>query len=138
MGLLGCPASFQRLVELAMTGLINIIVYLDDLLVHSKTHEEHLVQLEKLFCRLRAVNLKAKLPKCEFGAKNVQYLGFRLTPESFLPGVDKLKAVKNTEIPNSIKEVRQFTGLCNFFRSHIKNFANIASPLYHLQSKDST
>ena len=52
MGLLGCPASFQRLVELAMQGLVNVIVYIDDLLLHSKTHEEHRQQLELLFNRL--------------------------------------------------------------------------------------
>jgi hypothetical protein len=84
------------------------------------------------------VGLKAKLPKCEFRATNLQYLGFRLTPEGILLGVDKLKAVKNIETPKTIKEVRRFTGLCNFFRSHIKIFAKVASPLYHLQRKEST
>ncbi len=68
MGLLECPASFQRLVELAMAGLMNIILYIDDLLVHSRSHTEHLQQLDHLFNRLRNVGLKAKLPKCEFGA----------------------------------------------------------------------
>ena len=116
MGLLGCLASFQRLAELGMSGMINIMVYIDDLLVHSKTHEEHLDQLDKLFCRLRAVNLKARLPKCKFGEKNVQYLGFRLTPEGILPGVDKLKAVKDTEVPQSIKEVRQIHWIMQFFQ----------------------
>jgi hypothetical protein len=48
--------------------------------------------------------LKAKLPRCEFGATNVQYLGFRLTPEGILPGVDKLKSVKNTEKPKTKKK----------------------------------
>ena len=64
MGLLGCPASFQRLVELAMQGLINVIVYIDDILLHSKTHEEHRSQLKKLFNRLRNTNLKVNLKKC--------------------------------------------------------------------------
>ncbi len=71
MGLLGCPASFQRLVELAMRGLVNIIVYIDDLLVHSKSHAEHQEQLEKLFCRLRNTRLKANLKKCEFSSTSV-------------------------------------------------------------------
>jgi hypothetical protein len=64
MGLLGCPASFQRLVELAMRGLVNVIVHIDDLLVHSKSHAEHQDKLEKLFCRLRNTGLKANLKKC--------------------------------------------------------------------------
>ena len=136
MGLLGCPASFQRLVELAMQGLVNVIVYIDNLLLHSKTHEEHRQQLELLFNRLRNTNLKVNLPKCEFGADNVSYLGFRLTPEGILPGADKLKAVRDSKPPSSVHEVRQFMGLCNFFRSHVKNFAQIGSPLHKLTSKE--
>jgi hypothetical protein len=85
MGLLGCPASFQRLVEMAMKGLVNVIVYIDDILLHSKNHFEHREQLEKLFCRLRDAGLKVNLSKCKFGATNVKYLGFRLTPEGILP-----------------------------------------------------
>ena len=61
MGLLGCPASFQRLVEMAMHGLINVIVYIDDILLHSKSHAEHRAQLAKLFNRLRNTNLKVNL-----------------------------------------------------------------------------
>ena len=96
MGLLGCPASFQRLVELAMKGLVNVIVYIDDLLLHSKTHQEHRTQLVALFARLRNANLKVNLKECEFGADNVSYLGYRLTPEGILPGSDKLKAVRDS------------------------------------------
>ena len=136
MGLLGCPASFQRLVELAMTGMINVIVYIDDLLLHSKSHDEHRQQLEKLFNRLRAAGLKINLAKCEFGATNVSYLGYRLTPEGILPGLDKLKAVRDSKMPTTVQEIRQFMGLCNFFRSHVRNFATIGAPLNKLTSKE--
>ncbi len=84
MDLLGCPASIQRLEELAMRGLVNVIVYIDGLLVHSKNHAEHQQQLEKLFCRLRNTGLKANISKCEFGYNNVSYLGSRLTPFGIL------------------------------------------------------
>ena len=136
MGLLGCPASFQRLVELAMKGLVNVIVYIDDLLLHSKTHDEHRQQLASLFNRLRNANLKVNLKKCEFGADNVSYLGYRLTPEGILPGSDKLKAVRDSEPPKTVHQVRQFMGLCNFFRSHVRNFAQTGAPLHKLTSKE--
>ncbi len=131
MGLLECPASFQRLVELA---LVNVIVYIDDLPIHSKNHAEHHKQMEKLFCRLRNTGLKAKISECEFGSNNVSYLGYRLTPLGILQGADKLKAVRNSKPPKNLHEVRQFMGLCNFFRSHVRNFAQIGSPLHKLTS----
>ena len=118
MGLLGCPASFQRLVELAMKGLINVIVYIDDLLLHSKSHNEHREQLEVLFNRLRTAGLKVNLDKCKFGANNVNYLGYRLTPEGILPGLDKLKAVRDSKMPTNVQEIRQFMGLCNCCSCH--------------------
>ena len=89
-----------------------------------------------LFNRLRNTNLKVNLKKCEFGADNVSYLGYRLTPEGILPGADKLKSVRDAPVPTTVHQVRQFMGLCNFFRSHIKNFAMIGAPLHKLTSKE--
>jgi transposase InsO family protein/ribonuclease HI len=136
MGLLGSPASFQRLVETVLKGITNVIVYIDDLIIHTDTHRKHRETLQMVFDRLRANNLKVNLKKCEFGSTNVSYLGFRLTPEGIKPGIDKLAAVFNTPPPTCIKEVRQFLGLCNFFRAHVKNFSLISHPLTALTKKD--
>jgi len=137
MGLLGSPASFQRLVETALKDIQNVIVYIDDLLIHTHSHEQQIETLRRVFERLQKHNLKINLKKCFFGSTNVSYLGFRLTPEGILPGRDKLKAVGQTPPPANVKEVRQFLGLCNFFRTHVKNFALISSPLTVLTRKDS-
>ncbi len=137
MGLLGCPASFQRLMEGVMRNISNVIVYIDDLLVHTKTHEEHLKVLEQVLERLHSHNLKINLDKCFFGNKEVSYLGFTLTPAGIKPGKNKLKAIKNAKPPTDVKTIRSFVGLCNFFRTHIKNFAIIAAPLFKLTRKDS-
>ena len=136
MGLLGSPASFQRLVETVLKGIHNVIVYIDDLIIHTDTHRKHRETLRLVFDRLRANNLKVNLKKCEFGSTSVSYLGFRLTPEGIKPGLDKLKAVGSTPPPTCIKEVRQFLGLCNFFRAHVKNFAFVSHPLTVLTKKD--
>ena len=138
MGLLGCPASFQRLVELVMHKINNLIIYIDDLLIHTDNHDLHLETLEKVFVRLRQHNLKVNLKKCVFGDQNVAYLGFRLTPQGIKPGSDKLKAVKDCPPPTTVKQVRAFLGLCNFFRGHVKNFAIISSALTKLTCQDST
>ena len=119
-----------------MRGLSNVIVYFDDLLIHSKTHAEHRVHLQQVFTRLRETNLKLKLVKCHFGTTNVDYLGFRLTPEGILPGADKLKCVREALPPKNVHEIRQFLGLANFFRSHVRNFASISAPLNKLTRKE--
>ncbi len=67
---------------------------------------------------------------------DVTYLGFRLTPQGILPGLDKLAAVKNARAPINVHQIRQFLGLANFFRTHIRNFSAIASPLNALTRKD--
>ena len=136
MGLKSCPAGFQRLVELAMRGLENVIVYIDDLILHSHDHTTHRKELLQLFERLRKTGLKVNLRKCHFGSNNVNYLGFRLTPNGILPGVDKLQAVRETSPPTNVHQVRSFLGLCNFFRSHVRNFSRIATPLNQLTRKD--
>ncbi len=138
MGLKGGPGSFQRMMELTMRGVPNVIVYIDDLLAHTATHEHHLKTLQLIFNRLRNVNIKLNPDKCEFGATSVQYLGFRLTPKGILPGKDKLQAVRDMQPPTSVTEVRQFLGLCNYFRTHVRNFSSLAGPLNFLTSKKAT
>ena len=137
MGLLGCPASFQRLMEAALQGIAKVIVYIDDLLIHSASHEEQLVSLSAVFDRLVSHGLKVNLDKCVFGNNNVSYLGFTLTPNGIKPGKDKLQAVRDAKPPTDIKMVRSFIGLCNFFRTHIKNFSTISQPLTKLTRNDS-
>jgi hypothetical protein len=94
MGLASAPSVFQRLVELVVMGIGNVVVYIDDLIIHSKTHDEHLALLDAVFTRLASHNLRANLKKCVFGSSEMSYLGFRLTKEGIYPGTDKLKAEK--------------------------------------------
>ncbi len=104
MGLLGCPTSFQRLMEGVMRNISNVIVYIDDLLVHTKTHEEHLKVLEQVLERLHSHNLKINLDKCFFSNKEVSYLGFTLTPEGIKPGKTSLKPSKTPNHPQMSKQ----------------------------------
>ncbi len=74
MGLLGCPASFQCLMETVVNNISNVIVYIDNLLVHSASHEEHIATLEQVLRHLVQHNIKINLQKCVFGGKDVSYL----------------------------------------------------------------
>jgi hypothetical protein len=137
MGLLGCPPSFQCLMEGVLRNTSNVIIYIDDLLVHTQNHKDHLRVLEQVLERLHNHNLKINLDNCFFSNKEVSYLGFTLTLEGIKLGKNKLKAIKDAKPPTDVKTIHSFVSLCNFFRTHIKNFAIIVAPLFKLTCKDS-
>jgi transposase InsO family protein len=137
MGLHGAPASFARLMDHVMTNIPGVITYIDDVLAHSPNLEQHLIDLRLCLERLRRYNLKLNLGKCEFGTDNVAYLGFTLTSEGVKPGTEKLLAVKNFPTPCTETNIREFTGLANYFRHMIPGYALIAGKLTNLLTKDS-
>jgi len=137
MGLLRCLALFQQMMEKFMRGIPNAIGYIDDLLIHSKTHEEHLDYLEQVLKRLGENHMKLNIKKCFFGNTEVSYLRLVLMPKGIKPGRDKLKAIKAAQPPTDMKTVRSFIGLCNFFWTHIKNFSKVSAPLTKITRKDS-
>ena len=91
--------------EGVLRNLQNVIVYIDDLLIHSDTHERHLQTLEQVLQRLQQNHLKINLEKCIFGNIEVSYLGFTLTPEGIKPGKNKLKAIETAKIPEDVKTI---------------------------------
>ncbi len=99
--------------------------------------DEHLQVLEKVFERLHQNHIKVYLDKCVFGNREVSYLGFMLTPKGIKPGQNTLQAIQDAKPPANIKMVRSSIGLCNFFHTHIKDFAIIAAPLFMVTRKDS-
>ena len=112
------------------------LIYLDDILVYSKTFEDHLSHLRQVFDRLRHANLKLKPSKCKFACPKVKYLGHVVSPEGIAPDDDKIAAVRDFPCPHSVKTVRSFLGLANYYRRFIKDFAKIVSPLNQLLRND--
>jgi transposase InsO family protein len=137
MGLLGSPASFGRMMDFIMRFL-SVITYQDDILVHSRSHDVHLAELQKVFDRLRAHGLKLNVKKCFFAQEEVAYLGFTLTPNGILPGKDKSSAIRDFRPCGTVRQVREFVGLCNYFRQSVPNFSRLARPLTALTTKDCT
>ena len=123
MGLTGAPASFSKLMGQVMRDLSFILVYLDDLLCASDSHETHLDHLKTCFLRLRQYGLKLNIDKSEFAAGSVQYLGHTVSQQGFTVGEHKFLAIRNFPEPATPRQVRQFLGLANFFRQLIPEFA---------------
>jgi len=130
MGLTGCPASFARLMDMVMKDLPNVITYIDDILIHTPNHAAQVRTLEAALLRLRQHNLKVNLHKCILGSTSVPYLGHRLTAMGIQPGIDKTQALAATKFPRTLRQMRAFLGLANYFRSYVPNFARLAATLY--------
>ena len=128
-GLTNAPAVFQRLMQQVLAGLNPeqgpdfVKVYIDDILVFSPSLADHLDHLQQVLGRIRNAGLKLKPSKCHFIAKEVQYLGHRLTPEGLKPNPATVSAVKEFPQPTNLKGVRQFLGLSSFYRRFIRGFA---------------
>ena len=112
-GLCNAPATFSRLMDRVLSGLRweTCIFYLDDIIVFSSTWEEHLTRLRQVFERLRHADLKLGAEKCVFAAKEVSYLGHRITEEGPLPDSAFLAAIREIPPPKTAIEVRSFLGL---------------------------
>ncbi len=136
-GLASSPAYFQRLLDFVIRGLPGVTVYLDDIIVVSRNHNDHLVRLKTLFTRLRNFALKLNPSKVTIAANEVNFLGFHISAKKGIrAGANKTHAISEACPPTSIRGIRQFLGLTSFFRKTVKDFAKIASPLTKLTRKD--
>lgn len=133
-GLVNAPATYQRLMEQCFEGLhLDICyIYLDDIIIFSKTFEEHLERVEKVLQRLREKNLKLSPKKCEFFRQQVKYVGNIVSENGIEPDPEKIAKVKEWPTPLNPDEVRRFLGFVGYYRRFIKGFSNIARPLNEL------
>ena len=136
-GLCNAPATFQRLMDMVMTGLNfeTCLIYLDDIIVFSQDLPTHLQRLESLLARLRTANLKLKPSKCTLLQRKVTFLGFTVSSEGLGTDPSKVSAVQNWPTPENLRQSRAFVGLCQYYRRFVPNFSAIAAPLNALTKK---
>ena len=128
-GLAEAPAYFQELMTGILKDFIFAIAYLDDIIIFSKTPEEHLSHIRKVFEKLCSANLSMKLSKCHFISKEIQYLGHILSTKGIYPLPSKRQAIQQMQPPTTPKHVWTFLGLVGYYRKFIKHFAKIVKPL---------
>ena len=143
-GLTNAPAVFQRLMQKVLMGLNPVdgshfvSVYIDDVLIYSRTLKEHLEHLKTVIQRIEGAGLKLKTSKCCFVREEVEYLGHILTPDGLKTNPRIVEAIKAYPQPQNVKEVRQFIGLSSYYQRFIEIFAAVAQPLTALTRNNVT
>ena len=112
--------------------------YLDDIIVFSRTAEEHMLHLEAIFEALQIADLKIKVSKCEFFKKHVSYLGFLIGETGIRCDRSKVEAINRITTPTSIEEVHQFNGMCSYYRKFISHYSDISKCFNDMTKKGAT
>lgn len=137
-GLKNAPSTFQRFMaqEVLATFLGKFaMVYLDDIVIYSNTHKEHLVHLRRVLERLQLHGLRCATSKCQISTPEIEYLGHTITADGNQPQQRHLHQIQVATPPRTRKQLRSFLGLCNWLREYIPEFAAIATPLTDLLSQ---
>ena len=136
-GLCNAPATFERLIEIVLAGLHweICLVYLDDIIITAKSFDDMIINLDKVFNRIESAGLKVKARKCQLFKREVEFLGHIVNSAGVSTDPKKTECVRRWPIPNSVTEVRSFLGLCGYYRRFIKDYSEVAKPLYKLTEK---
>ncbi|GKB59289.1 putative reverse transcriptase domain-containing protein [Tanacetum coccineum] len=139
-GLTNAPAVFMDLMNRVCRPYLDkfVIVFIDDILIYSKTREEHVEHLRLVLELLKKEKLYAKFSKCEFWLREVQFLGHVINGNGIHVDPSKIEAVKNWKAPRTLSKVHSFLGLAGYYRRFIKNFSKIAKSLTILTQKCKT
>jgi hypothetical protein len=136
-GVTNAPSTFMRLMNEVLRPFINkfVVVHFDDILISSKSLNEHIEHLHAVFCALREARLFANLEKCTFCTDRVTFLGYVMTPQGIEVDEAKIEAIKSWLIPATLTQLRSFLGLAGFYRCFMRDFSTIAVPLNDLTKK---
>ena len=115
---------------------VFVIIFIDDILVYSKTEEDHIKHLRIVLQKLREHKLYAKFSKCEFWITEVSFLGHILSHNGIFMHPSNIEDVVEWVTPTTVKEVRGFLGLVGYYRRFVPDFSKIAKPLIELTKKD--
>lgn len=131
-GLCNAPSAFQRLMQRIFGDqqCQSLLLYLDDIVVHSSSVEQHLERLKVVLGRLQHEGLKAKLSKCSFFQKEVHYLGHVISGDGVSTDPSKFEVVANWPIPTTVSDLHSFLGFASYYQRFVEGFAKLAGPLH--------
>src|SRR4030081_2637554 len=137
-GLTNVPATFTTLMNDVLRPFLDkfVIVYIDDILIYSKSLDEHAEHIRQVLHKLREHRLYAKMSKCEFGLSELEFLGHIVSKNGIRTDPKKIEAVIAWPSPKNVTELQMFLGLANYYRQFVDKYTHIAAPLYDLIKKD--
>ena len=136
-GLTNAPATFQTMMNHIFRPHLRkfVVVFLDDILIFTRTWEEHMHHVRIVLDALKENQLCCKPSKCQFGATEILFLGHRVSGSSIAPDPEKLKAVTNWPVPKTVSDVRKFLGFANYFRRFIDHYSSTSRYLEDITRK---
>ncbi len=137
-GLKNAPATFQRLMEVVLAQHLGKIcmVYLDDIIIHSSSLEQHFHDIQAVLDRLREAGLTINMKKCQFCRTTLNFLGHVVSDAGVQVDEEKTRAVQSFPTPRNLKELQRFLGLAGWYHRFVPHFSSIAEPLNALKRKD--
>lgn len=139
-GLSNAPGTFQAHVNKCFSDMLDIFVqiFLDDFLIYSASKEEHVQHVRAVLKRCIEKKLRVNLKKCKFHTDRVEFLGYEVTPTGVNMILDRVQTIREWLSPTHVKSLQSFLGFCNFYRSFIHDYSEIATPLTNLTKKGLT
>jgi hypothetical protein len=133
-GMVNALATFQRMMNNILRPLLDqgVVVYLDDILIYTKTMEEHCMLVTQVFSILQKEGLAVVAHKSFFHVQEVEFLGYIINVNRVEMSTRKVEVVRSWETPKNLKDVQRFLGFANFYRRFIKNFSGVARPITDL------
>ena len=137
-GLRNAPATFQRALDIILSGFRwqSCLIYLDDVIVFSRSPDEHLRHFDEILTLLRRAGITLKLTKCSFFQPKVDYLGHVSTPGKLSVATESTKSFAHAQFPRNTMQLRSFLGAANVYRCFVTGYSGIARPLNAMLWKD--
>ena len=137
-GLTNGPATFQAYINNVLQDYLNrfVMAYIDDILIYSRTRDEHTRHVRQVLESLRRAGLQADISKCEFYTQKTKFLGLVISTTGIEMDSSKVSTILEWNTPRNVHDVQAFNGFCNFYRRFIKDYSKIVVPLMKLTRKD--